>query len=111
MGGSLHLAATSPTGSTFVLRLPLPPARDAQPLAVPSSLRGKRALIIAASHFEAPYLAEKLAAAGLEVLWAAGPESSHIFLRGSGVAAAAPDIVIVDSALGADAICQSPSCA
>jgi signal transduction histidine kinase/CheY-like chemotaxis protein len=103
MGGSLHLAATSAAGSTFVLRLPLPPARDAQPLAMPASLRGKRALIIAASHFEAPYLAEKLAAAGIEVLWAAGQEASQIFLRGASGAGAVLDIVIVDSALGAAA--------
>ena len=105
MGGSLHLAATSSAGSTFVLRLPLPPTRDAQPLAVPPSLRGKRALIVAASRFEAPYLAEKLTAAGVEVLWAAGQEASQLFLRrtsDAGVAPGiAPDIVIVDSALGA----------
>ena len=101
MGGSLHLAETSAAGSTFTLRLPLPPARDAQPLAVPDRLRGKRALIIAATHFEAPYLAEKLAAAGIEVLWAAGQEASQVFLHGCSETRAAPDIVIVDSSLGA----------
>ncbi|MGH6680157.1 MAG: ATP-binding protein, partial [Bradyrhizobium sp.] len=101
MSGSLHLGVTSKAGSTFVLRLPLPPARDAQPLAVPDCLRGKRALIIAATRFEAPYLAEKLAAAGIEVLWAAGQEASQVFLHSCGETRAAPDIVIVDSALGA----------
>lgn len=103
MGGSLRLAATSEAGSTFVLRLPLPAARDSQPLPMPAALRGKRALIVAASHFEAPYLAKKLTAAGIELLWVAGEEASQIFLREAGRAGRPPDIVIVDCALGSEA--------
>jgi signal transduction histidine kinase/CheY-like chemotaxis protein len=104
MGGSLRLAATSDTGSTFVLRLPLAPARDALPLPLPPVLRGKRALIVAASRFEAPYLAERLTAAGVELLWAPSLETSQLFLREIGRIAQPPDIVIVDCALGEAAI-------
>jgi signal transduction histidine kinase/CheY-like chemotaxis protein len=100
MRGSLRLSATSDAGSTFVLRLPLPPAQGSAPLPMPATLLGKRALIVATSHFEAPYLAEMLSAAGVELLWAGGEEASQIFLRETGRAGRAPDIVIVDCALG-----------
>ncbi len=103
MGGSLRLDASSPAGSTFVMRLPLPAAAAALPMPVPAALRDKRALIVAASRFEAPYLAEKLTAAGVEVLWAASEDASRIFLRDAARAGHPPDIVIVDCALGPEA--------
>jgi CheY-like chemotaxis protein len=103
MGGNLRLASTSAAGSTFILRLPLSAAHDAQLLPMPAPLSGKRALIVAASYFEAPYLAEKLTAAGVELLWAASEEASQIFLREAGRAGRPPDIVIVDCALGNEA--------
>lgn len=103
MGGSLQLDVSSEAGSTFVMRLPLPAAPDAPPMPVPAALRNKRALIVAGSRFEAPYLAEKLTAAGVEVLWAASEEASRSFLRETARAGRAPDIVIVDCALGMEA--------
>ncbi len=103
MGGSLQLDASSQAGSIFTMRLPLPAAPDPPPQAVPAALRNKRALIVARSRFEAPYLAEKLTAAGAEVLWAASEEASRSFLRETARAGRAPDIVIVDCALGVEA--------
>jgi signal transduction histidine kinase/DNA-binding response OmpR family regulator len=103
MGGSLQLAETSARGSSFILTLPLPAIRDAQPLPIPSALKGKQALIVAASQFEAPYLAERLTAAGVELLWAANEEASQVFLRDAGRAGRPPHIVIVDCALGSAA--------
>jgi signal transduction histidine kinase/CheY-like chemotaxis protein len=103
MGGGLRLAETSEKGSRFVLRLPLVAASDAQPLVIPRMVRSKQALIVAASHFEAPYLAERLTAAGVELLWAASEEASQVFLRDAGRAGRPPDIIIVDCALGVEA--------
>lgn len=103
MGGSLRLASTSAEGSTFLLRLPLPAARDAAALPVPGRLKGRRCLIVAASHFEAPYLGERLIAAGVTLSWAASAEASQIFLRDRSGASPPPDILIVDCALGEEA--------
>ncbi|HEY1736630.1 MAG TPA: ATP-binding protein [Methylovirgula sp.] len=103
MGGGIELKASAPSGSVFVLRVPLPPARNAEPLAAPKGLAGRRALIVAASRFEAPYLAEKLTAAGIELLWAASEEASQIFLRDAGRVGRPPDLMIVDCALGSSA--------
>ncbi len=103
MNGCLWLAASSEAGSIFTMRLPLPGASDPQPLAAPEALHDKRALIVATSRFEAPYLAETLTAAGVDVLWAASAETGHMFLREAGRAGRPPDIMIVDCALGAEA--------
>lgn len=103
MGGGLELAQTSENGSCFVLRLPLVASEDARPLDIPTTLHGKQALIVAASHFEAPYLAERLTAARIELLWAPSEEAAQAFLREAGRAGRAPDIVIVDCALGVEA--------
>jgi len=103
MGGSIELKGSASSGSVFVLRLPLPVARHAEPLLIPKTLAGKRALIVAASRFEAPYLAEKLTAAGIELLWAASEDASQIFLRDAGRVGRPPDFMIVDCALGSAA--------
>ncbi len=96
MGGSIHLAATSAQGSTFVLLLPLPadPATSALPPA--QALSGRCILVVAASPFEAPYLSEKLTEAGAEIV-AAKSEAQALDLLRKG---RAPDTLIVDCALG-----------
>lgn len=95
MGGVLALAETSEKGSTFDFTLPAP-AGAASESAIP--LEGLRALIVAGSVFEAPYLAQSLSAAGAEAEIAAGVEAGRARLAGAG--SPPLDVVIVDCALG-----------
>ena len=103
MGGELVLSDNAGGGSIFSFAIVLSAAADPAPQ--PSrevdavTLRGRRALIIADSPFEAPALAARLAEAGAEITRAEG--------LGQGLAALAagpaPDLVIVDCALGVEA--------
>jgi signal transduction histidine kinase/CheY-like chemotaxis protein len=105
LGGELRLESTSAQGSVFSFAIPLPAAPSAAPApglaAAPGMLRlnGRRALIIGASPFEAPFLGERLAEAGALVLRADGEESAFAQLENKPT----PDIVIVDCALGESA--------
>lgn len=96
MGGSLRLEATSPAGSTFTLRLPLQAEGKASDRA---SLVKHRIFVIASSPFEGLYLAEKLTEAGAAVTAAKDTGGGLALLR-----EAAPDVLIVDCALGHEAI-------
>ncbi|MCC3244600.1 response regulator [Methylocystis sp. WRRC1] len=96
MGGVLTLAVTSPEGSTFAFTLPAPPRTK---MDSPRPLAGRRALIIALSLFEAPYLASSLRSAGADAE-VAGGEAAGI-ARLERTAAPPLDVVIVDCALGA----------
>jgi signal transduction histidine kinase/CheY-like chemotaxis protein len=103
MGGELALADNPGGGSIFSFAIPLPAsadssAADAGDLDLPH-LRGKRALIVADSPFEAPALAARLAEAGAEIARAEGLEKGLAALG----AGPAPEVVIVDCALGIDA--------
>lgn len=98
MGGALAIAETSPQGATFAFTLPAPGATSAPPTA---PLAGKRALIVAPSVFEAPYLAQNLNAAGAVAEIAASEAAGRSRLAAPG--AARFDAVIVDCALGAGA--------
>jgi signal transduction histidine kinase/CheY-like chemotaxis protein len=103
MGGELVLSDNAGGGSIFSFAIVLSAAADPAPQ--PSrevdavTLQGRRALIIADSPFEAPALAARLAEAGAEITRAEG--------LGQGLAALAagpaPDLVIVDCALGVEA--------
>lgn len=97
MGGSLQLTQTSAKGSIFAFDFPLRLGKGAagEP---PRSLAGRRALIVGRSPFEAPFLGDRLAAFGARADRVEGAERA-LDLLASG---AAPDIVIVDCALGAD---------
>ncbi|WP_020174295.1 ATP-binding protein [Methyloferula stellata] len=99
MGGSLELEATSPEGSVFAMHLPLRAAAGKEPVETLPSLAGRNALIVASSPFEAPYLAERLAAAGIHVQQADTEEAALAALAPA-LPGALPDIVIVDCALG-----------
>ncbi len=97
MGGELTLAHSDAAGSTFQLSLPLP-AAAAAPGAL-ATLEGRRALIVAQSPFEAPFLGQQLAAVGAEVERAEGEDAAMLSLAQRDP----PDIVIVDCALGEQA--------
>ncbi len=98
MGGALTLAETSDKGATFAFTLPAP-AVAARPPTAP--LSNRRALIVARSVFEAPYLLASLRAAGAEAEIVAGEgEAAAQFAAGG---APTFDAVIVDCALGAEA--------
>lgn len=103
MGGAVTLARSDPTGSTFVLDLPLPAAApdaqpdDAQPAAAPPRLTGRRALIVGRSPFETPFLSERLAQAGVQIMRAHDEQTARAALAGAPF-----DAVLVDCALGED---------
>jgi signal transduction histidine kinase/DNA-binding response OmpR family regulator len=100
MGGELSLADNPGGGSIFSFAVPL---ADAAPAAASSvdqvDLRGRRALIVADSPFEAPALATLLHDAGADIQRAEGLEAGLTALQGGPT----PDLVIVDCALGAEA--------
>lgn len=97
MGGELALAQTSPQGTTFAFDLPAPAPEPTS--ASPALLSGRRALIVAQSVFEAPYLASSLRSAGAQAEIAAG-EAPGLARLGAGDDPRF-DAVIVDCALGA----------
>ncbi len=104
MGGALVLDSSSTHGSIFSFAIPLAaaPATNAPPAPEMRKLVGRRALVVGKSPFEAPYLGERLAAAGAVVERAEGPEAAILSLEKG----PAPDIVIVDCALGEEATHQ-----
>jgi CheY-like chemotaxis protein/anti-sigma regulatory factor (Ser/Thr protein kinase) len=97
MGGALTLEKSDDAGSVFALSLPL--KTDGARAATPLSLEGRRALIVASSRFEAPYLGERLAAVGAAVERAEGEDAAMLSLAQK----SAPEVVIVDCALGEQA--------
>ena len=96
MGGRLMLENASDQGSIFSFAVALPTVRGATREAEGPMLRGRCALIVGRSPFEAPYLGERLAAAGAEVVRAEGTAAALAALERR----PPPDIVIVDCALG-----------
>jgi signal transduction histidine kinase/DNA-binding response OmpR family regulator len=101
MGGELALGDNPGGGSIFSFAIDLPDAADAAAAQEGASvaLRGRRALIVADSPFEAPALAARLAEAGAEISRAVGLEEGLAALAAGPV----PDLVIVDCALGVEA--------
>ncbi|WP_442756512.1 ATP-binding protein [Methylocystis sp. JAN1] len=94
MGGALALAETSDKGSTFAFSLPGP--AGASP--APEPLLGLNVLVVGASRFEAPYLAERLRSVGAM----AAVAESESAARGRLSRSEALDAVIVDCAVGAE---------
>ena len=96
MGGELALAESSPQGSIFAFTLPTLLEEDGRAPARP--LAGRRALIIAATRFEAPFLARYLEAAGAQAEIARDEAEGRARLAEK---SARPfDAAIVDCALG-----------
>ncbi len=98
MKGRLALDHTSSRGSVFSFTAALPAGEPAAAAEAPT-LTGRRALIVGQSPFEAPYLGERLAAAGAQAIRAEGVDAAIAILEQK----PAPDIVIVDCAMGEDA--------
>ncbi len=97
MGGGIAATSTVGRGTTFTVRLPLP-VIEAAPAPLPI-LPGRRIMIVAASPFQAPYLVRALGRAGGAAQSVASAEEAREALSGSPF-----DAVIVDRALGDDAI-------
>ncbi|MGJ0502961.1 MAG: ATP-binding protein [Methylocystis sp.] len=105
MGGALALVGSSDEGAVFAFTLPAPPFSAVD---VPAPLRGVKALIIAQSVFEAPYLAESLRFAGAEAeIVKAEDAASALHSRRDDPYGA----VIVDCALGPQMTAQLASAA
>jgi len=87
----------------FAFTAPLPAAESGEPLeraaAEKAQLAGRRALVVANSPFEGPALAARLGEAGAAIVRADGLPAGLAAL----VERPAPDIVIVDCALGQEA--------
>jgi signal transduction histidine kinase/CheY-like chemotaxis protein len=99
MGGELTHADNPGGGSVFSFAVDLPAESGAPAETAPSTLIGRRALIVAHSPFEAPAIAARLIEAGASVARAEGLEDGLAALeRGP-----RPDLVIVDCALGVEA--------
>jgi signal transduction histidine kinase/CheY-like chemotaxis protein len=92
MGGRLSLGDSSDTGSTFAISLPLEESNDVSEPDRGMCARG--VLIVSASHFEAPYIGERLAACGTDLTYATDKAQALSQLE------AARDIVLVDCAFG-----------
>ena len=103
MGGELTLADNPEGGSIFAFAVSLPESAAVEPAgaveARAQSLEGARALIIAHSPFEAPAIGERLMEAGVSVERADGLSPGLKALS----RVPAPDLVIVDCALGPEA--------
>ena len=98
MGGRLGVESEPGRGSTFTAEIPLPSAA-AEPPQPRSFPPGSRALVVARSPFEAPYLCEKLRELGFDVDQAGSGTDALALLANS----SAPDLLIVDAAVGEDA--------
>ncbi len=98
MGGELRLEDNPGGGSVFAFTLKL--AAVSIPAQKPETLSGLDVCIVAHSPFEAPFMAARLAEAGVGVRRAEGLEEGLAMLRSG----RPPGLVIVDCALGAQAM-------
>ena len=100
MGGTIALSDNPGGGSVFAFSVDLPAvAMPEGEAAEPARLGGRCALVVADSPFEGPALAARLAESGATILRADGVGAGLALLQ----ARPAPDIVIVDCALGPEA--------
>ncbi|GAC1328418.1 MAG: hypothetical protein NVSMB26_03690 [Beijerinckiaceae bacterium] len=96
MGGSLSLTDCSDQGSAFAVTLPL--GRSA-PMPPPDMrMAGQRVLVVSSSHFEAPYLGQRLISCGADVAYARSEFEALSNLDESG--ADPRDIVLIDCVFG-----------
>jgi signal transduction histidine kinase/DNA-binding response OmpR family regulator len=96
MGGQLSVTSTPGEGSAFRMTLPLRIATGGAPEAPPGlDLHGKRAMIVAGSAFQAPFLREWLERLGAEASIVGDPDDARAALAGGGI-----HILLVDCAIG-----------
>jgi PAS domain S-box-containing protein len=98
MGGTLSVDSTPGQGAAFTAELPLAAVKgEARPQrCLPA---GSRALVVARSTFEAPYLCEKLRELGFDIDQAVDPSQALAVLAAS----PAPCLLVVDAAIGEEA--------
>jgi signal transduction histidine kinase/CheY-like chemotaxis protein len=99
MGGVLNLKHSGPNGSTFAFEIALSGAGPSPVSeALGSDLNGKAALVVADSPFGGPFLGRRLAELGARVERVHGVSAALEYLDHH-----APDLVIIDCALGEQA--------
>ncbi|MCZ8100983.1 MAG: ATP-binding protein [Burkholderiales bacterium] len=100
MGGTLTVESTPDRGSAFRVAVPLAAEADAAQPDPLEPLRGRCALIVSASPFEAPYLAERLISAGLKASLTRDPDDALSLIA----SARRLDLLVVDGALGEEVV-------
>lgn len=93
MGGAISVVSRPGAGSAFRVALPLVAAEAPAAAPVVPQLAGERVLIVSASPFEAPFLAERLKTMGATVMLAGDPARA-------GEQAGKASILMVDASLG-----------
>ncbi|MGA8170424.1 MAG: ATP-binding protein [Methylocystis sp.] len=102
MGGKLEIAATSTRGTTFAFTLPASIETEERARERSPPLEGQLALVVARTHFEAPFLATCLRDAGAAAEIAKGEADG--LARLARMEAPRYDAVIVDCGLGENAM-------
>jgi signal transduction histidine kinase/CheY-like chemotaxis protein len=97
MGGELTYAPAPGGGSIFAFDIPLI-ASDEPARAPTPQLEGRRALVAAASRFEGPYLAQRLAETGAQVLGAPDAQTALDAMQ----CGRRFDVALIDCALGVE---------
>lgn len=99
MGGRIEAESALGQGSRFTALLPLEAAGTEDPVAAPVCLHGRTVLIVAASPFQAPFLARRLSRVGAHATVVDTEAAGLAALSGAGF-----DAIIADRSLGDAAV-------